>query len=97
MLVQPVAVKSHSHGDTCLSKMLDTSYTTIDVWLGRLAEIKHDQEKANGYYITGLSWKFGIDFFRSNSLTGLVRVKHAQGEHHAIPPLLAEAEQLAQQ
>jgi hypothetical protein len=62
-----------------------------------LAEIKHDQEKANGYYITGLSWKFGIDFFRSNSLTGLVRVKHAQGEHHAIPPLLAEAEQLAQQ
>ena len=31
------------------------------------------------------------------ALTGLVRVKHAQGDYAAIPPLLAEAEQLAQQ
>jgi len=31
------------------------------------------------------------------ALTGLIRVKHAQGEYHAIPPLLVEAEQLAQQ
>ena len=30
-------------------------------------------------------------------LTGLVRVRHAQGDCAAIPPLLAEAEQLAQQ
>jgi tetratricopeptide (TPR) repeat protein len=31
------------------------------------------------------------------ALTGLIRVKHAQGDYAAIPPLLAEAEQLAQQ
>lgn len=39
----------------------------------------------------------GNHIFQSASFLGLVRVKHAQGEHHAIPPLLAEAEQLAQQ
>ena len=35
--------------------------------------------------------------FACNSLAGLVRVKHALGEYAAIPPLLVEAEQLAQQ
>lgn len=36
-------------------------------------------------------------YFHCAALTGLVRVHHAQHNHSAIPPLLAEAEQLAQQ
>jgi len=36
-------------------------------------------------------------YFECSALTGLIRVKHAQGDIAAIPPLLAEAEQLAQQ
>ncbi len=36
-------------------------------------------------------------YFHCAALTGLVRVKHAQGDYAAIPPLLAEAEQVAQQ
>jgi hypothetical protein len=43
-----------------------------------------------------LKW-YGRYYFDCATLTGLVRVKHAQGDYAAIPPLLAEAEALAQQ
>ncbi len=36
-------------------------------------------------------------YYACAAITGLIRVKHAQGEAAAIPSLLAEAEQLAQQ
>jgi tetratricopeptide (TPR) repeat protein len=78
------------------------------VWLGELYEVKAKQKDeikekvllvAESYYrqcLDDYRW-VGRLYFECGSLTGLVRVKHAQGDYAAIPPLLAEAEQLAQQ
>jgi len=38
----------------------------------------------------------GQNYFECGALTGLVCVKHAQGQYSAIPPLLAKAEAMAQ-
>jgi hypothetical protein len=53
---------------------------------------------ANSYYDECLRYHWtGRRYFQCTALAGLVRVRHAQGDHSAIPPLLAEAEALAQQ
>jgi tetratricopeptide (TPR) repeat protein len=70
--------------------------------LGRLGELYevgyNDWSSAESYYRQSLDlrWTNRL-YFISAALTGLVRVKHAQGDYAAIPPLLAEAEQLSQQ
>ena len=43
------------------------------------------------------SHRLGRNLFVCGALTGLVRVKYAQLDFAAIPPLFAQAEQLAQQ
>ncbi|MBM3131042.1 MAG: hypothetical protein FJ009_20745 [Chloroflexi bacterium] len=67
-------------------------------WWGILCETRKQFDKSSDYFKRSLDYKWtNRRYFECAALTGLVRVKHAQGEHHAIPPLLAEAEQLAQQ
>lgn len=66
--------------------------------LGTLQEIRADYARASQWHTRCLRLKWtGRRYFECGALTGLVRVKHAQGDYAAIPPLLAEAEQLAQQ
>lgn len=67
-------------------------------WFAKLNEIQRNWEKAENDYQRCLAWKsYEIYYFHSEALTGLIRVKHAQGNIDAIYPLLAEAEHLAQQ
>jgi tetratricopeptide (TPR) repeat protein len=78
----------------------DTSYLLETlIWLGIGNEILQCWDDAAKCYTKNLSeyrWT-GRLYFHCAALTGLIRVKHAQGDYTAIPPLLAEAEQLAQQ
>jgi tetratricopeptide (TPR) repeat protein len=68
------------------------------LWLAFATESFGELDEANNYYNQCLEWKwYGRYYFDCAAITGLIRVKHAQGDHAAIPPLLAEAEQLAQQ
>jgi tetratricopeptide (TPR) repeat protein len=80
----------------------------ILVWLGQMSEMEAKEvqgknqndflSQAESYYIQCLSYRWtGRHHCECAALTGLVRVKHAQGETTTILPLLAEAEQLAQQ
>jgi tetratricopeptide (TPR) repeat protein len=79
-------------------QMKDPGVVDAWVWLGKLYEIQKELGEAERCYSLGKDYhQYGIYFFSSESLTGLVRVKHAQGDYAAIPPLLAKAEQLAQQ
>ncbi|MBI1877566.1 MAG: hypothetical protein HYR94_04930 [Chloroflexi bacterium] len=77
-------------------------------WLGELHEAKAKQTEsdartaelalAESYCRQTLDYRWtGRRHFECGALTGLVRVKHAQGDYAAIPPLVTEAEQLAQQ
>ena len=68
------------------------------VGLGIIYEIHHNFISATQWYnrCLHLNWT-GRFYFHCAALTGLIRVKHAQGDYAAIPPLLAEAEELAQQ
>jgi tetratricopeptide (TPR) repeat protein len=71
--------------------------------LGYVSELDSLQDrtalsKAEAYYLQALSYKrYGRHHDECAALTGLVRVKHAQEVYDAISPLLAKAEQLAQQ
>jgi len=65
-------------------------------WCGLAYEINSNLNEASKRYMDSLSFR-GRRYFECLSLTGLIRVKHAQGDYAAIPPLLADAEQLAQQ
>jgi tetratricopeptide (TPR) repeat protein len=67
-------------------------------WLGQLNELRCDWFQAEDCYHQSLEYRCtGRRYFECAALTGIIRVKHAQGDYAAIPPLLAEAEQLAQQ
>jgi tetratricopeptide (TPR) repeat protein len=67
-------------------------------WLGLLYELKQEWQKAEEYNAKSLEYRWiGRQYYICAALTSLIRVKHALGDHAAIPPLLAEAEQLAQQ
>ena len=66
--------------------------------LGSIFEIESNYCDSEGSYQTSVDLKWvGRIYYTCGALTGLVRVKHALGEFAAIPSLLAEAEQLAQQ
>lgn len=69
------------------------------LYSGTLYEMLLNWEKAEHFYVLSRSeaHQLGRYYFECGALTGLTRVKHAQGDYAAIPPLLAEAEQLAQQ
>ncbi len=70
----------------------------IQIWIGELHELCQQWEDAARRYQLALSeQKSDSNDLRCAALTGLIRVKHAQGDIAAIPPLLAEAEQMAQQ
>ncbi len=77
-------------------------------WLGELHEIRASKRSDNAnataladaesYFRQSLEYRWiGRRHYECSAIMGLVRVKYAQGEFTAIPPLLAEAEQLAQQ
>jgi hypothetical protein len=80
----------------------------LETWLGQLYEARmrsSDVDQAvtqltiaeNHYqHCLTLLWT-GRRYFHCGALTGLIRIKHAQGDYDAIPPLVAEAEALAQQ
>jgi hypothetical protein len=70
----------------------------IQIWIGELHEISQQWSNADIQYNQSLyqSTSDSRDL-QCTSLTGLVRVKYARGDLAAIPPLLAEAEHLAQQ
>jgi tetratricopeptide (TPR) repeat protein len=68
------------------------------VRLGELGEIRGQWSKACSLYQECLELKrTARRHFLCAALTGIIRVKHAQGDIAAIPSLLAEAKQLAQQ
>jgi tetratricopeptide (TPR) repeat protein len=69
------------------------------LYTGVLYEMMLNFERAEHFYRRSQSEANQLKrhYFECGALTGLTRVKHAQGEYAAIPPLLAEAEQLAQQ
>jgi len=85
----------------------DSGIPEVAYWLGVLYETISQLESQNiisklrlaeSSYNKCLSLRFTNRlYFECSALTGLIRVKHAQGDIAAIPPLLAEAEQLAQQ
>jgi tetratricopeptide (TPR) repeat protein len=68
-------------------------------WLGMFYEMTGRNDKAERLFRKGLdsSRSAGRKYFLCGALTGLIRVKHAQGNYDDIPPLLKEAEQLANQ
>jgi len=67
----------------------------IFAWQGLLNELRKDWLIALSCYQQSLKFR-GRQYFECAALTGLVRVKHAQGDYVAITSPLAEAEQLAQ-
>jgi len=80
------------------SSKYNVSIPEVFFWLGVLYETQSHIDKASDCYTYNLDMRWtGRLYFQCGALTGLVRVKHAQGDYAAIPPLLAEAEQLAQQ
>lgn len=75
-----------------------TNIIDILTKLGLLNEVERKWSHSLKYYQRALERKWiGRHYFYCAAITGLIRVKHAQGEAAAIPSLLAEAEQLAQQ
>ncbi len=86
----------------CLDLKEQLGDTPARLWpfvcLGNLYEVQKEFDKALDYHNRCLTWKwFKPYYFYSQSLTGLVRVQHAQADYTSIPPLLTEAEQLARQ
>jgi len=63
-----------------------------------LYELKQEWKKSEICNFKSLGYRWiGRHYYECAALTSLIRVKHVQGDLAAIPPLLAEAEQLAQQ
>ncbi len=99
-LLESLRLKRDLHDDVGLPEVFD--------WLAILHEIAasqspsstemHHREAAEDAYRQSLSYRWtGRRNWEAAALAGLVRLKHAQGDLAAIPPLLAEAGQLAQQ
>lgn len=82
-----------------IKRRLDESgVPEVLVALGNLYETLTKLAQAENYYLQCLKLRWtGRRYFECGALTGLVRVRHAQGDYASIPPLLTEAEQLAQQ
>ncbi len=69
------------------------------VYLATVYEVLKAFDKAEHFYRFSYeeAHPLGRHYFECSALTGLVRVKDAQNDYAAIPPLWTEAEQLAQQ
>jgi len=90
--------EAHIHQSLTWKRNLNCDYVTVALdLLGRIFELLNMWDKAEESYHQSLNSGLGCYYLKSSSLTGLIRVKHAQGDYAAIPPLLAEAEELAQQ
>jgi len=77
---------------------LNLDIPEVLVWLGQLHEAKQEWDKALNWYNRSLEMKWtGRRNFECEALVGICRVKYQLREFAAIPPLLTEAEQLAQQ
>jgi hypothetical protein len=67
-------------------------------WLAEVQELLTEYSSAELNFQSALDFRWtGRRYFECAALTGLVRVKYAQGDYAAISPLLAEAEQLARE
>ena len=68
------------------------------VYIATVYEVLKAFDKAEHFYRFSYeeAHPLGRHYFECSALTGLVRVKDAQNDHAAIPPLWTEAEQLAQ-
>jgi tetratricopeptide (TPR) repeat protein len=73
-------------------------FPELYVGLGIVYELSSDYFTAQKWYLrcVELRWTGRLNFI-CGALTGLARVKHALGDFVSIPPLLVDAEQLAQQ
>jgi len=82
-----------------IGKRLRAHLHVAPLFLAIAYEVTQRICEAEEYYRFSYDDSKAIDrnYVRCAALTGLVRVKHTQGDYAAIPPLLAEAEQLAQQ
>ena len=81
------------------AQKLYVNYEPALLYLATSYEVLKGFDKAGHYYQLLLenSHRLGRNLFVCGALTGLVRVKYAQHDFAAIPPLFAQAEQLAQQ
>jgi tetratricopeptide (TPR) repeat protein len=97
-LTQSLSLNREIHDNVRMPEVLN--------WLGELHEVKAgsievtaslaELDAGTRFYEQCLDLRSsGRHYFTCAALTGLVRVKHAQGDYAAIPPLLAEAEALA--
>ena len=94
-----------------MMEAIEDSYWIADIssWLGNLIEVKSaksNEQLVVAELVTAVTHyqrcvdaarSLFFDYQEGAALTGLVRIKNAQGDYAAIPALLAEAEQLAQQ
>lgn len=70
----------------------------IQIWMSELYELRQRWAEAGEWYYLAINGQTTDSTnLHCAGLTGLIRVKHAQGDFVGIPSLLAEAEQLAQQ
>lgn len=77
---------------------ISPNISEVLIWQGQLDEAQHNWGNASQLYNQSLDTRqLGRRNLEVSALTGLIRVKHAQGDIAAIPSLLAEADLLAQQ
>jgi len=89
-LIESLSIKQNLQDNLGIPELLN--------WLGELHELRHDWPQAESYYSQSLELRgLGRRYFECGALTGLVRVRYAQGEYTIIPQLVTEAERLAQQ
>ena len=92
LLLQSLSIKERVRDTIGIPELL--------YWLGELHEADKQSELSisESFYYRSLEYRWvGRHYFIAAALTGLVRVKAAQGDYAAIPLLLTEAEQLAQE
>ncbi len=86
------------HSLAISKRVVDNAYSSAPHFvLGTMHETRRKWKHAERHYNYAYDSRLKQKYFKSMGFTGLVRVKHAQGDYAAIPSLLAEAEQLAQQ
>jgi hypothetical protein len=67
------------------------------IWLGLALELQGKWDEAEKHYQQNQKYKQYRHYFDATALTGLIRIKYAQGNYAAIPSLLEDAERLAKQ
>lgn len=92
---QQTVIKAHREVPEVLSSL--GLLSEVRFQQGQPAGERHFLDQAERYYrqTLDLSWTYRY-YFECAALTGLVRVKQTQGDDAALPPLLAQAEKLAQ-